>query len=199
MNTRITFLLLLIFSSAVVAAGDPAAGKQKAAVCGACHGPSGVSPNPIWPSLAGQHANYTISQLEAFRSGERVNEQMAPMVAALSDEDIADLAAYYASQPAPLGTADPAQVRVGQQIYRGGNLDSGVPACMACHGPSGSGNPAAAYPLLKGQHAEYTAAQLRAYAASERRSAKANIMLPIARAMTEQEITAVASYVAGLH
>jgi cytochrome c553 len=198
MKTPIWVLLLLLGIPVQVNAGDAQAGQAKAAVCAACHGATGQSVNAVWPHLAGQHAGYIEQQLQAFKSGARVNEQMAPIVPSLSEEDMSDIAAYFASQTRPEGTADPKLVPDGERIYRGGNSDTGVPACMACHGPAGSGNAGADYPALSGQFADYIAAQLRAYAGSQRGGAKAEIMQPIARVMTEREIVAVASYVAGL-
>lgn len=198
MKTRIWLLVCLLGISIHASAGDAQAGQAKAAICAACHGATGHSVNAVWPHLAGQNAIYIDRQLQAFKSGERMNEQMAPIVAGLSEQDMSDIAAYFASQQRPVGAADSKLVAVGERIYRGGNSDSGVPACMACHGPAGSGNAGAGYPALSGQFSAYTAAQLRAYASTQRGGAWAEIMQPIARAMTEQEIIAVASYVAGL-
>src|SRR5690606_31674758 len=126
---RITGALLAIaLALPAHAAGDPAAGEQKSQVCAACHGPGGQSVNPIWPHLAGQHAEYTTKQLQDFKAGKRKNEQMSPMAAPLSDQDIADLAAYFASRKAPSGTATPELVELGERLYRAGNPDTGLPA-----------------------------------------------------------------------
>ncbi|MEZ5476235.1 MAG: c-type cytochrome [Thiolinea sp.] len=159
-------------SAAVMAAGelkgDPAAGKTKSATCAACHGADGNSTNPEWPKLAGQTETYLFKQLKNFKAGQdadggRYNASMAPMVASLSEQDMADLAAYFSSQTAKPGSADETQVDLGRQVYKGGNNESGVPACAACHGPNGTGNPAAKFPALAGQHAKYTEIQLQAF------------------------------------
>lgn len=124
---------------------------------------------------------------------------MSPMAANLSDDDIADLAAYYAGQTAKTGAADPAHVSEGGRIYRAGNAAKALPACMACHGPTGAGNPAAAYPALGGQHAAYTAAQLKAFKAEHRANDTGAVMRTISSKMTKADIDAVASYIQGLH
>lgn len=181
------------------AAGDPAAGRQKAQTCAACHGVDGNSVNALWPNLSGQGAEYLQKQMMDFRSGARSNDQMSPMAANLSDPDIADLAAYFAGQKAKIGAADPAQVENGERLYRAGNVSSGLPACMACHGPTGSGNPAAAYPALGGQHADYTMVQLKSFKTEHRANDNTAVMRSIATKMTNADIKAVASYIQGLH
>ncbi len=177
-------------------AGDGAA---KAQACGACHGPDGNSVNPEWPKLAGQHAQYTFTQLQAFNSGARTNPNMNAMVAPLSDEDMQDIAAYYAAGAPQIGSADVADITLGEALYRGGNKESGVPACMACHSPSGAGNPAANYPALSGQHATYTALQLRAYRDGTRTTDPNAMMRTIAARMSEAEIESVAKFISALH
>ncbi|MDX1656207.1 MAG: c-type cytochrome [Candidatus Competibacteraceae bacterium] len=180
------------------AEGDPSAGAQKAATCAACHGQNGVSNNPEWPNLAGQHALYTVKQLQEFKSGDRVNATMNGMAAPLSEQDMEDLAAYFASQQPSYGEADPELVELGEQIYRGGNMTTGVPACMACHQATGQGNPAARFPALGGQHALYTENQLKAFRSMQRANDAGQMMRNIAAKMTDQEIKAVASYIQGL-
>ncbi len=180
------------------AGGDAAAGQAKSAVCAACHGTDGNSVNPEWPKLAGQHASYTALQLEYFKSGKRQNALMSAQAMGLSEQDMLDLAAYYAEQPIKGGETDPDLVSLGERIYRGGDKQNGVAACIACHGPSGKGNPLAVYPYLAGQHATYTAMQLRAYASGERRSDNNQIMRNIAGAMSDDQIEAVASYIEGM-
>ena len=177
---------------------DAEAGEQKAAVCAACHGVDGNSSNPEWPKLAGQHAQYTYQQLLAYKSGERQNAVMLGQVAALSDQDMKDLAAFYAKQSGETGIADEDLVELGGNIYRGGNAESGVPSCAACHGPSGQGNPASNYPKLAGQHAQYTADQLRAYASGERMGL-GGMMHEISHRLTDEEIEAVSSFIEGLN
>ena len=186
-------------SSHAVAGGDAAAGKAKSATCVGCHGADGNSVNPEWPSLAGQHAKYIEKQLHEFKAGERANATMAPMAAALSEQDQADLAAFYASQQAKQGAADESQVELGEKIYRGGNPTTGVAACIGCHGPKGRGNPAANFPSISGQHAKYVENQLYAFKKGERANDAGKMMRSIGAKMNEDEIRAVASYVQGLH
>jgi cytochrome c553 len=181
--------------------GSVDAGRTKSATCAACHGLDGNSVTPDWPSLAGQHTAYVVRQLKAFKGGERVNVTMKPFADMLTDQDIADLAAYFAAQkPVPKG-ADPALVNLGQQIYRGGVPQRGIAACIACHGPSGDGNPLAAYPRISGQHATYVARTLGEYASGARRSdVELNQMMRNeASLLRDDEIKALASYVQGLN
>lgn len=180
--------------------GSAEAGRTKAATCAACHGLDGNSVTPDWPVLAGQHPDYLVRQINAFKNGDRTNVTMKPFADMLSEQDSLDVAAYFASQtPAPKG-ADPALVGLGQQIYRGGLPDRGVAACIACHGPAGDGNPLAAYPRIAGQHAAYVTATLKAYAAGERRSDTDvnQMMRNTAALLREDEMRALASYVQGL-
>ncbi|MEM9057384.1 MAG: c-type cytochrome [Pseudomonadota bacterium] len=195
----LTTLLLASLLSMPALAGDPEAGKNKSLVCAGCHGQDGNSLNPEWPSLANQHESYIKSQLESFRSGYRQNALMSVQATNLTDEDIADLAAYYASLPLKGGEADPDLVELGERLYRGGNKDSGVSACIACHGPAGAGNPMANMPRIGGQNAGYTMAQLKNYAGDNRQGVGGNQMMNnVANLMTDEEIKAVASYVQGL-
>ena len=195
-----SFTLLLLANTQSLAQGSVAAGQAKALSCAACHGIDGNSVTPDWPSLAGQHANYTARQLHAFQSGDRSNVLMDAFASTLTDADIDDLSAYFATLPAIQRGADPDLVGLGQRIYRGGLPDRGIAACIACHGPAGRGNPLAAYPVIRGQHAAYLVSTLRAYAAGERRSDNAaNLMMQdIAVALREEEMQAVASYIQGL-
>ena len=179
--------------------GEPAAGKEKTALCVACHGNEGVSTTPIWPNLAGQHAEYVRKQLHDFKVNKRSNPQMSPMTTTLTDSDIEDLSAYYASLTAMAGEAAPENIVDGETIYRAGIPKTGLVACSACHGPGGAGNAAAKYPALSGQHAEYTVASLKAFKAEERANDDKNIMRIIAGKMTNQEIDAVANYIQGLY
>ena len=182
-------------SPLVFATGDISAGKTKSAVCAACHGADGNSPSDMYPKLAGQHASY----LYEFKSGKRKNAIMAPMVANLSEQDMADLAAYFASKETAPGAVSEDLLELGKQIYRGGNSESGVPACMACHGPNGSGMPAAKWPKLSAQYRAYTESQLHAFANGERHNDPNGMMRDIASKLTEEEIKAVSAYVSGLH
>lgn len=187
-------------SDGTLVEGSAEAGKTKSVTCGACHGADGNSVNPEWPSIAGQHAKYTVEQLQAFKSGKRMNALMTGQAMLLSDEDMRDLAVYYAEQRAAAKTvADPKLVNKGEALYRAGNKKTGVAACIGCHGPTGLGNPAVPYPKLRGQYAVYTAKQLRDYASEARKSdGVTQIMRNIAERLSEEEIDAVASYVQGL-
>ena len=189
---------LLFLCGTVAADGDAEAGKTKSASCAACHGADGNSQNPQWPSLAGQHVKYSVIQLQAFKDGSRQNAMMTPMAAPLSDQDMQDIAAFYAMQSMSPKQADPDKMRLGQAIYRGGNIEEQAAACIACHGPSGSGNPPAGYPSISGQHAAYVVAQLKAYKAGTRRSDASQMMRNVAAELNDDEIDAVASYVQGL-
>lgn len=180
-------------------AGDAAVGRAKSATCAACHGPDGNSPSPGFPKLAGQHESYIAKQLREFKSGKRVNATMNAMVLPLSEQDIDDLAAYFASQSVQLGTTAEDKLEAGQNIYRAGNASSGVAACAACHGPNGAGNPQAHFPSLSGQHADYVALQLRMFRKGERANDAGNMMRGVAARLTDAEIDAVAQYVQGLH
>ncbi len=200
--------VLLSYATTVAAVGDAAAGKEKSAACAACHSADGNSTNPEWPKLAGQHAGYTVKQLQEFKTGAtdpeaekgvRINATMNGMVAALKDQDMEDLAAYFAAQKGTLGEAAPDLVELGEAIYRGGNMETGVSACMACHGPSGAGNSAANFPTLSGQHAKYTEIQLKAFRSHQRANDSSQMMRDIAAKMSDKEIEAVASYIQGLH
>ncbi|MGR6034177.1 MAG: c-type cytochrome [Candidatus Nitrosoglobus sp.] len=191
-------ILFAASSSAALVAGDPEAGKAKTTPCQSCHGPDGNSPNPEWPNLAGQNASYLKKQLQDFKSGARKNPIMSSIAAALSDEDIANLAVYYSSQTISEGTTPEEYFKLGQDLFRQGDKESGVPACMACHGPSGDGNPAAAWPRLSGQNAKYVENQLKAYRSSERTNDLNKMMQGVAKKITDEEITAISHYVSGL-
>jgi cytochrome c553 len=181
-------------------AGSVEAGQTKSVTCAACHGADGNSVAADWPSLAGQHASYIVRQLEAYKSGEREDVTMTAFAMTLSNQDMLDVAAYFAAQtPSPKG-ADPAAISLGQQIYRGGVPERGIAACIACHGPGGHGNPLAAYPSISGQHAAYVAKTLTAYKSGGRRSDTDlnQMMRNVAEMLLEDEIAALASYVQGL-
>ena len=181
--------------------GDAAKGKAVSAVCSACHGADGNSVNPDWPTIAGQGEEYIIKQLNEFRSDKRAEATMTPMAKAIaSDEDVLHLAAYFSSQKAKPGTANNKEkVALGEAIYRGGNLESGVAACSACHGPTGAGNGPAKYPNVAGQHSKYVVTQLKNFKSGSRSNDVGKIMRNIALKMTDKEIEAVAEYMAGLH
>lgn len=191
--------LALAASLPVSAAGDKAAGKAKAAVCAACHGADGNSSNPEWPKLAGQGELYLVKQLQDFKSGARQNAIMAGQVAALSDEDMANLSAYFASQTVTTATAKEENLEKGESLFRGGDIASGIAACTGCHGPSGKGNPKAKFPALGGQHAPYIAAQLKAFRSGARANDAGKMMRNVAVRMTDAEIDALSNYISGLH
>ncbi len=180
--------------------GSAEDGKAKALTCTACHGPEGNSASALWPNIAGQNAPYLLAQLKAFKDGTRQDPLMSSQAMLLSDQDMADLAVYFESLPAAAQSVkDPGSVDRGEALYRGGNSDTGVAACLACHGPSGNGNPAAVYPALRGQHADYTAKQLRDYASGSRETdGKIRIMRDIAARLSEEDILALSSYVLAL-
>ncbi len=184
--------------------GDAAKGQEIAGkVCAACHGPDGNSPLPVNPSLAGQHPEYLYKQMSNFKPkdgkpAERNNPIMAGIVAGLSDGDMKNVAAYYASQtPRPRAARDAELVKQGQLIYRGGIAAKSVAACASCHSPNGAGLPAQ-YPRVAGQHAEYTAAQLKAFRSGERKNDPNAMMRTVAGKLSDRETAAVAEYIAGL-
>jgi len=179
-------------------AADIEAGKAKTALCLACHGADGNSLNVIWPRLAGQHSSYILKQLRDFKSGKRQDPTMQGMVAALTDEDMVNIAAFYETQPAKEAKFDTALLAQGQDIYRGGITETSVAACMGCHSPSGDGNGPAAYPGLKGQHPEYIAAQLKNFKEGKRGNDAGKMMRNVANRMSDAEMKAVAAYVAGM-
>ncbi len=192
-------LFMLVSGYSYAAGGDPAKGKTLSQTCAVCHSVDGNSVNPVWPKLAGQHASYIVKQLKDFKDGNRVNAQMTGMVAPLSEQDMEDLGAYFASQKTKIGSAKPELIESGQRIYRAGDSQAGIPACMACHGPAGTGNPGALYPSLSGQHAEYTATQLKMFKAEDRNNDANNVMRSITGPMTNAQIEAISEYIQGLH
>ena len=151
-------------------------------------------------NLAGQNAPYLLAQLRAYKDGSRVNAVMSAQAAMIADEDMPDIAVYFESLPAAAqAVADPDSVNRGEALYRGGNADTGTPACLACHGPSGKGNPAARYPAVAGQHATYTTKQLNDYASGTRQTdGKTRVMRDIAARLSKEEIAALSSYMQGL-
>ena len=208
MNKLIVSLLLTLgITGAAVAAegpvkGDATAGQAKAAVCGACHGPDGNSPAPNFPKLAGQGERYLAKQMREIKAGKRVVLEMTGLLANSSDQDIADIAAYFASQKGSVGAADPKLVARGEKLFRGGDLDKGLPACTGCHSPNGAGNAAASFPRLSGQHATYIAKQLTDFRKEEAGRANdgdAMTMRTIARKLSDEDIAALSSYIQGLH
>lgn len=169
--------------------------------CAACHGPDGNSVNPEWPNLAGQHPKYIADQLRAYKDGTRVNPNMSAMVTNLSEQDMAALGTYFAAKAPQIGQIGSEDISAGSKLYRGGDAERGIPACMACHGPNGAGNMAASYPALRGQHAKYTSLQLRAYRSGERTTdAERKLMMQtISAKMSDADIESVSRYINALH
>lgn len=201
MNKLIVSLLLTLGLVGVAnAAGDAKAGQAKAAVCGACHGADGNSMAPNFPKLAGQGERYLLKQMHDIKDGKRTVLEMTGLLTNLSDEDLADIAAYFASQNSSVGAADPKLVAQGEALFRGGKLAEGMPACTGCHNPAGQGNAEAGFPHLGGQHAAYTAKQLTAFREGERTNdGDAMIMRSIAAKLSNKDIAAISSYIEGLH
>jgi len=199
---RISISLVLIFiltgtiSSSI--AGDIEAGKQKSIVCSACHGQDGNSLNPLWPSLAGQHKQYTSNTLKAYLNGTRVNLVMQTQLMRLTEQDFDDIASYYNAQIMQKKDYDYELAKKGESLYRGGNSATGVAACIACHGPTGRGNPGAGYPSIAGQHAQYTEDALKQYKNSERKAVLNDMMQSLAARLTAEEIEAVSEYIQAL-
>jgi len=200
----VSLLLTLGITGAANAAGnivgDAAAGQAKTAVCGAGHNPDGNSLAPNFPKLAGQGERYLEKQLHDIKSGKRTVLEMTGMLAPFKEQDLADIAAYFASQKGSVGAADPKLVERGEQLFRGGDLSKGLPACTGCHSPNGAGNAAAGFPHLGGQHAAYTKKQLTAFREGERTNdGDATTMRTIASKLSNKDIEALASYIQGLH
>lgn len=165
-------------------------------VCGACHAADGSRGSPANPILQGQHPEYLVKQLTEFKEGKRDNPVMKGMASTLSDEDMRNVAAFYASKDAKPGFAKSKEsVALGEKIYRGGIADRAIPACAGCHSPTGAGIPAQ-YPRLRGQHSDYTEAQLVAFRGGLRKNSAQ--MTGVAAKMNDKEIKAVADYIAGL-
>ena len=204
MNKISLYIATLFFTifTANISAGDITKGKEKSITCVACHGQDGISVSPIWPKLAGQHKSYLTSQLHEFKKGpegKRNNAIMYGISVALSDEDIDDLSAYYESLDKSIGTTADDSFELGQNIYRGGNMEYKIQACIACHGPNGDGNGPAAMPVLSGQHAEYIYSQLKNFQSSMRSNDPNKMMRNIVHRMTDEEMKSVAQYIQGLH
>lgn len=207
-NLLLTTALAAGSVTGVQAAGDAEAGKNKSTTCVACHGADGNSSVPNFPKLAGQSANYIVKQLQDMKSGARTVPEMAAFLPGLNDQDIQDLAAYYSEQTIQPGSADPKLVELGQKVYRAGNPENGVTACAACHGATGKGMPSAGYPALAGQHAAYIEKQLKAFRAAGREDhegarrendGETKMMRSTAARLTDDEISALSSYINGLY
>ncbi|NMH60609.1 c-type cytochrome [Alteromonas ponticola] len=197
-----TFML----SGAAVAEGDATAGKEKSTTCAACHGPDGNSMIEANPKIAGQHENYLLKQLKEFKLAAKTGGEegrnsaiMTAQVANLSEQDLEDLAAYFASQEATPGATPEEYIEPGAALYRGGDEERGITACIACHGPSGNGMQLAGFPDISGQHAAYTIDQLKAFRKGARNNDMNGMMRDIAQKLTDEDMTILANYIAGLH
>lgn len=196
--------------------GDVEAGAAKAGTCAACHGVDGNPSDPQYPRLAGQSERYIANQIALFKSGERSSGMaavMKPFADSLSAQDARDIGAFYATQKSGAGVADDSVIAsgpneglkfylVGEQLFRGGDPARGIPACLACHGPDGTGNPGPAYPHVAGQQAAYTQRRLEEYRAGvtrERDPRLFNVMATVAKSLSDEEIGALSSYLQGLH
>lgn len=204
MNRSLIGFTVAFFCGTVLAAvGDPIAGKAKSEVCAACHGVDGNSVTAIWPKIAGQPEKYLVKELTEYRKGEkgkRFDPSMFGMTQALSDQDILDLAAYYAGQTQTPGASKPEGIALGQKLYRGGDPSRGIPACgPSCHGIRGEGLEMAGIPRLSGQQLDYTIDQLKKFRSGTRADDPNGIMRDIAKRMTDEEIQAVSNYASGLH
>lgn len=196
----VSLLLTLGISGLAHAAGDAAAGQGKIAMCSACHNADGNSMVPNFPKLAGQGERYLLKQMRDIKSGARPVVEMTGMLDAMTEQDLADIAAWYASQKGTIGAADPALVEHGEALYRGGKLVDGVPACTGCHSPNGEGLDLAVYPKLNGQHADYIAKQLTDFREGNRTNdGDAMIMRSIATKLSNKDIKALSSYINGLN
>ncbi|MFM8445491.1 MAG: c-type cytochrome [Methylococcus sp.] len=185
---------LLGYALLAQSAGVPAEGAEKAAACGGCHGDDGNGAAPIFPKLAGQHPSYLIKQLANFKDQSRVEPTMNAMASALTEDDMEDIAAFYATRKMTFETGKPNAL--GESIYRAGNPATGVPACTGCHNPDGVGNPQAKFPQLRGQYAEYIEKTLHDFKAGERANDMNAMMRVVAAKLSEEEMNAVADYIA---
>jgi cytochrome c553 len=206
---KFAIFLGLFFGTAGIAvaqSGDAEAGKEKSQVCAACHGPNGESPTDMYPHLAGQHQKYLLKQLKDFKrasetGGEegRNNPIMMGQVASLSEQDMADLAAFYAAKDAPKGETPEDVIAKGEDLFRRGNPDSNMPSCAGCHGPRGNGMGLAAFPDISGQHAAYTKSQLEMFRSGERANDPNEMMQGVTEKMTDEEIELLSKFLSGLY
>ncbi|MGM0906142.1 MAG: c-type cytochrome [Pseudomonadota bacterium] len=206
---KFAIFLGLFFGTAGIAvaqSGDAEAGKEKSQVCAACHGPNGESPTDMYPHLAGQHEKYLLKQLKDYKlaqesGGEegRNNPIMMGQVASLSEQDMADLAAFFASQEEPKGETAEDIIAQGRDLYRRGNPETNMPSCAGCHGPRGNGMGLAAFPDISGQHAAYTKSQLEMFRSGERANDPNGMMQGVTEKMTDDEIELLSKFLSGLY
>ena len=197
---KLRLLIILAASLVTIGAGNADSGKDKVATCVACHGQDGNSMVGLWPSLAGQNANYLVRQLQHIKSGKRSIAVMAGLLDNFSKEDLSDIAAFYASKNNTIGQVEADKVELGRKLYYSGSLEKGIPACTACHSPKGKGNAPAGYPLLSGQQVDYVTKSLKNYRSGERNNDESSqMMMAIAYKLDDVEIDALSSFINGLH
>jgi len=195
----VTLIAIFGLSNMAIAQGNIDAGKAKSTTCVACHGANGNSSSDLYPKIAGQHKTYLAKQLAQFKSGERDNAIMLGMVAGLSEQDMQDLAAYYASQEATPETVAPEMVELGKKLYMGGDKQRAIPACTACHGPRGNGLQLAKFPKISNQHPAYLKAQLEAFRSGARDNDPNGMMADVAAKLTDNDIEVLSEYISALH
>ena len=199
MRLALIIISYILFSTLAVAAGDPVKGKSKIVLCMGCHGIDGNSSATNFPNLASQGEAYLIKQIEDFKSGARKEEHMTSMAETIMPENINDIAAYFSSQKRKSNSTEAKGGTLGERIYKVGIKSKGVDACADCHGDKGLGNAIAKYPLLAGQHAKYITTTLRLFRSGKRNNDPYNIMQDIAAQLSDEEITLLSSYIAGLN
>ena len=197
---KLRLLIILAASLVTIGAGNADSGKDKVATCVACHGQDGNSMVGLWPSLAGQNANYLVRQLQHIKSGKRSIVEIAGLLDNFSTKDLDDIAAFYASKNNTIGQVEADKVELGRKLYYSGSLEKGIPACTACHSPKGKGNAPAGYPLLSGQQVDYVTKSLKNYRSGERNNDESSqMMMAIAYKLDDVEIDALSSFINGLH
>ncbi|EFP97206.1 c-type cytochrome [Vibrio caribbeanicus] len=203
---KLVLIASLLASCSISAQGSIEAGKTKSLTCAACHGADGNSQIPMYPKLAGQHEKYLEKQLREFKLGMtsggkqgRVNAVMGGMAMVLSEQDMADLAAYYASLTTSYNTTPENVVEAGKVLYTAGDAERGLPACVACHGPRGNGTELSGFPKISGQHADYIKSQLQMFRDGVRGNDMNAMMRDVAKKLTDEEIETLSQYVGGLH
>lgn len=208
---KIALTLTMLFgalaaNNATAFDGDATAGKAKSATCAACHGADGNAPVNIYPKLAGQNAEYLYKQLKDLKLGMtsggsegRMDPVMSGMTMALSDQDMRDLSAYFASLNMSEGTTPEDVVAAGTKLYKAGDAERGIPACAACHGPRGNGTSLAGFPKISFQHPEYIKAQLEKFRSGARNNDQNGMMVDISKKLTDQDIEILSKYLGGLH
>lgn len=195
----VTLIAVFGLSNMAIAQGNIEAGKAKSATCVACHGEDGNGPSDLYPKIAGQHKSYLEKQLIQFKNGERNDPIMMGMVAALSEQDMKDLSAYYSSLPATPETVSPEVAEAGRNLYMGGDKERGIPGCTACHGPRGNGLELAKFPKISNQHPAYIKAQLEQFRSQTRENDPNGMMTDIAAKLTDADIELLSKYISALH